>query len=69
MNISLSTNNNNESSGLVKDLISDILGSPQKTQKNNASLRLEDPINNVEETTALAHQVFGQKMTQVSLIV
>jgi hypothetical protein len=68
MQISLS-NTNNDASNLVKDLISDVLGSPQQQLTNNASFRSENPINNIEETTALAHQVLGQKMTQVSLVV
>ena len=64
MQISLS-NTNNDASNLVKDLISDVLGSPQNQPANNASFRSENTINNIEDTTALAHQVLGQKMTQV----
>ena len=35
----------------------------------NASLKPDDTTSNMEDVALLAHQVLGQKMTQVSMIV
>lgn len=60
---------------LVNELTSGRLNSIEKTNntpKNDASLTLLNPINNIEDQAKIAlqmHQVYGQKMTQVSAIV
>jgi len=55
--------NSTENINSMRELVSDSL-----RPKNNASYSNQKPINNIEDVTTLAHQVLGQKMTQVNTL-
>ena len=60
MKIANSTANINSS---IRDLISDTL-QPEK----GASYSNQNPISKIEDVATMAHQVLGQKMTQVNTV-
>ena len=66
MKIANSTENLNSMRELVSDSLR--LSDLNNPSKNNASYSNQNPISKIEDVATLAHQVLGQKMTQVNTV-
>jgi len=55
--------NSTENINSMRESVSDSL-----RPKNSASFSSQNPINNIEDVATLAHQLLGQKMTQVNVL-
>lgn len=63
---------NTQSIDTLRDMVSDVLGAPDKSSKintSNTSFVSQGPINDTEDVGTKIHQLLGNKMTQVNTVV